>query len=130
MEEAADASKSVADWKYGGKKIGDSEEVLFMDSGVCQQCQGCTYEAAVEHEAALVDADNGGKVVGKFSLPVFQNIGGAGADQGSDDGPHQDGCQRFGVLLCTAAEPGGGLPGEQEADCHAEAIGTNGKGAN
>lgn len=128
IHEAADAANGVADGEAGDGVVGNGEDGLAVAAGEEDEGEGGEDEAAVEDEAALIDADDfegvGGEVGG-----IGHDEGDAGADDAGEHKPDAEVGGIFGISGRFAAKPAPGEDGADEAEGGAEAIGMDGFGA-
>jgi predicted DNA-binding helix-hairpin-helix protein len=114
VEEAADAAEGVADGETGDGEVGHMPQGEPLAAGEDHERGGGQQQAAVEDQAALVDAHDvqrGLPVVG----PIGDDVGDARADDAAGHEPKAEiGGEAFGALLA-AAEPQPGQDGGQEA---------------
>ena len=125
VEEATEAAAGVAERNDGGEEVGHREDALAAADAPDDEDDGREDESAVEHEPALVDADDPLRVRGELRLPMLDHIREARADHAGD---HQRDDERGEVA--SAAEAFQKLPAQEEADGHARAVGLQVEEAN
>ena len=86
VEEAAYAAKGVSERDDRAEEVRHLEHVLALDEAPDEKDGDGEDEPAVEHEPALVDADDQLGMAGELRLPVFDYVCHARAD---DAGHHQ-----------------------------------------
>src|SRR5574344_693206 len=118
VEEAAEAAAGVSERNHGAEEVGEAEDALLLEAAPGEEDDDRQDESAVEHESALVDADDVGGARGEFGLPVLDHVGDAAAEHTRD---HQ-GDQEVREVIAS-----GQLlderPAEEEPDGHARAVG-------